>query len=512
MKDKITFLIIPFLVLFFGLIIGYTFLNWLFFVKLEIFAVKTMIVNFVIPFVLILLFGFFLFPKRLKILNLQAEKGDWSNFYMYIFCTIFLVPLIISQEYLISATGKLTELESINDVYNKPTTKYYILNNHFIDKKAVGIHTDLTVTGKRNNDFNMFWYMGIPIFESSKDTLQRLVRPPRAWVGIKYMKTIENSLSRSEKNRIYQEFSTESQASFEIEDFSQFSYLERVDNSDLRDDLLLAVGKNPYYLPTDLVFQVVHQPFELRNGTKLNWIIGSSIIGILVFFLMISIPKIDKRQLKRIKAGKPDKEAQRDNKETLRLLIPKGDYFITPIIIYLNVLVFILMAISSLRFYKFQGSDLLLWGANFKPYTIHGEWWRLLTNTFIHGGITHLILNIMALLFAGIFLEPVLGRTKFLMAYLLSGILASCASLWWYDATISVGASGAIFGLYGVFLSFFVNSVSVDFRNNPLLISVLVFVGFNLLMGITGGIDNAAHVGGLISGFVIGFFIRPSVK
>ena len=81
--------------------------------------------------------------------------------------------------------------------------------------------------------------------------------------------------------------------------------------------------------------------------------------------------------------------------------------------------------------------------------------------------------------------------------------------MWWYEATISVGASGAIFGMYGVFLAFMLTKIFHPDFSKSFLLSTTVFVGFNLLMGFTGGIDNAAHIGGLISGFIIGLVLTP---
>ena len=124
----------------------------------------------------------------------------------------------------------------------------------------------------------------------------------------------------------------------------------------------------------------------------------------------------------------------------------------------------------------------------------------------------HLFSNTIGLLFVGIFLEPLLGRSKYLIAYLLTGILASIASIWLYDATVSVGASGAIFGLYGVFLALLLAKVYPPDFAKSFLISTVIFISYNLLMGLTGGIDNAAHIGGLLSGFVVGLVLCPILK
>ena len=225
---------------------------------------------------------------------------------------------------------------------------------------------------------------------------------------------------------------------------------------------------------------------------------------------MILIPKFDNEEVARYESGKPANEDEL--KEFLDFLKPKEGYFITPILIYLNIAVYLIMVFAGLGFISFKGQDLLNWGANFRPLTTNGEWWRLLTSTFLHGGLIHLLANMYGLLFVGIFLEPLLGRTKYLIAYLLTGVLASCASLWWYDSTVSVGASGAIFGLYGIFIALLLTKVFTPEFAKSFLISTSIFVGFNLLMGLTGGIDNAAHIGGLLSGFIIGLIFRMTLK
>jgi membrane associated rhomboid family serine protease len=171
------------------------------------------------------------------------------------------------------------------------------------------------------------------------------------------------------------------------------------------------------------------------------------------------------------------------------------------------------MVFSGLGFISFKPVDLLAWGANFKPVTTNGAWWRLLTSTFLHDGLMHLLANMVGLLFVGIFLEPLLGKTKYAIVYLTTGILASVASLYFHKPTVSIGASGAIFGLYGVFLALLLTKVFPKDFSKAFLTSTLIFIGYNLLMGFAGaGIDNAAHIGGLASGFIIGLILYPQLK
>jgi rhomboid protease GluP len=199
-------------------------------------------------------------------------------------------------------------------------------------------------------------------------------------------------------------------------------------------------------------------------------------------------------------------------KSFFSLFTPRKNFFITPILIDLNILIFIAMAVSGVNIFLPDNESLLNWGANFRPLTLGGDWWRLITNCFLHIGVFHLLMNMYALLYIGLLLEPLLGRTRFLSAYILTGITASIASLWWHDLTISAGASGAIFGMYGVFLAMLTTDFIEKTTRKALLTSIGIFVGYNLVFGIKAGIDNAAHIGGLLGGLVIGYAFVPGLK
>ena len=194
------------------------------------------------------------------------------------------------------------------------------------------------------------------------------------------------------------------------------------------------------------------------------------------------------------------------------LFIPRKDYFITPLLINANLLVFLIMAFTGVSIMEPDSASLLRWGGNFRPFTLNGEWWRLFTCIFLHIGIIHLLMNMYALFFIGMLLEPHLRRLRYLSAYLLSGVAASTASLWYHTDTISAGASGAVFGMYGFFLAMLTGSLIEKKTRRTLLLSILFFVGYNLANGLKGGIDNAAHIGGLVSGIIIGYASIPGLK
>lgn len=190
-----------------------------------------------------------------------------------------------------------------------------------------------------------------------------------------------------------------------------------------------------------------------------------------------------------------------------------GSKNITYGIIGVNIAVFALMVLKGVSFFQPTGYDILLWGANYGPLTVTGDWWRLITCVFVHIGIVHLAFNMYALYMAGVYLEPMLGKTKYLVAYLCTGIFASITSLAWHSEPVpSAGASGAIFGMYGVFLALLLTNLIPKQIRIALLQSIGVFVVFNLVYGIKSGIDNAAHIGGLASGMIIGFIYYLSLK
>lgn len=199
-------------------------------------------------------------------------------------------------------------------------------------------------------------------------------------------------------------------------------------------------------------------------------------------------------------------------KSFLFAFVPETGYIATPIIININIIVFLLMALSGVSILSPGTEDLIKWGASLNLLVVQGESWRLFTNIFVHIGIIHLLLNMYALAYVGLLLEHRIGTLKFTIAYLCTGIAASVVSVCWHSFTVSAGASGAIFGLYGVFLALLTGNFIDKAMRKALLTSISIFVLYNLANGLKEGIDNAAHIGGLVSGLLIGYALIPSLK
>ena len=173
---------------------------------------------------------------------------------------------------------------------------------------------------------------------------------------------------------------------------------------------------------------------------------------------------------------------------------------VTYSLIFICILVFILMYVLG------NGSTdnytLLVFGANVDTLTKNGDYYRLFTSMFLHIGILHLLCNMYSLYIIGKEVENVFGKVKYLIIYLLSGIAGSILSLAFNHNTICAGASGAIFGLLGALLYF--GHYYRTYLGATLTRSIIPVIVLNLIIGFTSsGIDNAAHIGGLVGGILI---------
>lgn len=183
---------------------------------------------------------------------------------------------------------------------------------------------------------------------------------------------------------------------------------------------------------------------------------------------------------------------------------------LTQVLFGANVMVFIAMALASGSVLDFPGQIEVHFGANFGPLTLSGDWWRLLTYMFLHGGLMHIAFNMWCLWDLGALCESLYGRWTFGVIYILTGIAGGVASVGWNPGVLSVGASGAIFGLAGALIaSFYLGEFSLPrVAIGGTLRSLLFFVGFNVLFGtMVSGIDNACHAGGLVSGLILGALV-----
>lgn len=151
----------------------------------------------------------------------------------------------------------------------------------------------------------------------------------------------------------------------------------------------------------------------------------------------------------------------------------------------------------------------ILFGAQYGPLVARGEWFRLATAMFMHGGFLHLAFNMYALYILGSYVESIYGTDRFLSYYFLTGLAGNLATHVFYYNSLSVGASGAIFGLVGALFGAGFRR-DTPFYLRPITgTALLPMIVLNIILGFIPGtnINNAAHIGGLLAGVILGFFL-----
>lgn len=195
--------------------------------------------------------------------------------------------------------------------------------------------------------------------------------------------------------------------------------------------------------------------------------------------------------------------------EVLRqaLVAVTPNVYMTWVLLAACVGVYALMVAQGVKPMEPTVVSLVDWGANYGPRTTNGEWWRLASSMFVHGGALHLAFNMIVLAQIGIFTERLFGNFGFVAVYFVAGLGGSLARTFVGPDVASVGASGAIFGLYGALLGFLLLHRSAIPKKalSQLMQGAAVFVGYNVVFGLGHKeIDQAAHLGGLAGGFLCG--------
>ncbi len=190
----------------------------------------------------------------------------------------------------------------------------------------------------------------------------------------------------------------------------------------------------------------------------------------------------------------------------------------TYVLLAINLLVFAAMSFSGVSVTDPKPIELVNWGANYGQFVLAGEWWRLLTATFVHVGIIHLATNMWCLWNLGLLGEPLLGPLGLTAIYLLTGIAGNLLSVAVHPDVVGAGASGAVFGIAGLLIVLLKNAhLPVPKAElQRLRRSVVYFALLNFIIGFgtwafrtTIQIDNMAHLGGFLTGLALGVPLAP---
>jgi rhomboid protease GluP len=173
------------------------------------------------------------------------------------------------------------------------------------------------------------------------------------------------------------------------------------------------------------------------------------------------------------------------------------------LLIAVNVGVFALMSVINPSD-QWSSDYILRWGGDYGPLTLHGQWWRLFTCTFVHFNLLHIAGNMGCLAYWGGITERALGSRLFLLAYCLCGVVGSLTSVLADPQAISAGASGAIAGVFGIMCVMWL-------RGNPHVgrQDIIGNLAINVGLSASSGVDWHAHLGGVLAGLVLGLVLLP---
>jgi rhomboid protease GluP len=498
---KLRRLILPLILLSFAFTIGYSFLNWLLVAKASLIPLDEDVVDLWLPAALAWIFVIILIQPRLRFLKIRDKRNNLPFLYHLAAVAVVAVPALVAQGYVKTATGDVTHVGDADRIATSPPTKFYIAASICMHLDRPTSHGFPAITGRGNNILNFDFYVLTPICSTTVASSA----PRQVWLGFKYHHSMSNSASDAEKDSAYDSFVRQSLQAFNAEDPGRYKYLEALGRNSDRKRYEKTLQLADYRVAASVILIPHLEPFEQRSGDRLMWLLASFAIGPLVWLIMVMIPSLDQTMIANV-TGQIEHKRPHSSPAMRGLFLPRRAFYGLPILIDINIAVFLVMAFSGLGVISFDPDDLLAWGANYRP-AIHGFGiFRLITSQFVHGGLIHLASNLYGLLIAGLFLTPVAINGRLIACYLLCGLGGSIASVLAHPATISVGASGAIFGLFGILLTLvLIGDARLATARKFLLLNAGIFVGLNLLIGAaTPAIDNAAHLGGLTTGAAIG--------
>jgi len=184
---------------------------------------------------------------------------------------------------------------------------------------------------------------------------------------------------------------------------------------------------------------------------------------------------------------------------------------LTLILIVINIVVFLITALLSGSIFDINSNILSDFGAKSNILIEQGQVWRLLTYAFLHSGLIHIACNMYSLYIIGPQIQQIFGTSKYLVIYTISCITSSLLSYLMSPYSISVGASGGIFGLMGALLAFAI--IDRHKIQKKYLSSLIQIIVINLVIGLSiKNIDNFGHIGGLLGGFMIGYISYRILK
>lgn len=453
--------------------------------------------NFWLPGIFAFALVLWVVHPRLRKVSLNEKRGV-PFLYDLLAAAAIAVPLSLLQLHIGASAGHLEHVETGTDVARVPA-KFYIIRTPCFDRGRTVADAVYADDDDRGDEMSITLYTAMPACRAN------------VWLGFKYSDVISNRIGQAEQNEKIKAFGQQADASLNAENLSRYQFFERAGNTADHRAFAEAVKKNGG-AASPIILIPREGAFADRAGSFLRWALVAA-VGLWLAWLIAVLAAPLKRS-----EDITEPQAKSVNGPTFAdILIPKRDNYGLPLLLDLNLLVYLCMVLAGLGVMSFSTNDLLDWGASYRPAIQGFGVLRLISSQFVHGGFLHIANNMQGLLFAAFCLAPVARNARLILCYLLCGLGGSLASVW-HSVTVSVGASGAIFGLYGILLVLYALKDSRIRALGPAVWSSAgIFVVLNLLFGfVSPSTDNACHIGGLLTGLVLGLLIflidRPGLR
>lgn len=504
-KQKVQHILLPYIYITLGSTLFYLLFYWIFAIKSET-NIKDSLINFIIPGIIATIAHLLWLRPRVKQLVFKNENGP--SFYYMVAIGFNLWLMVVCANLLTLKTNDLVHLKVISEIETKQESRFYTISNFDILDQYGSSTFTVSRSGKNNQhvDFNLYFSAPIVI----KNEKRANINGHKYWICEEYHLQKSAHDSDGELNKAFSDFANTCDLEFHNQTYLEgLDHFEKIKYSDKKIQGIEAIKKSmPGEIPDNIILlETTTSKLSDDANSFTKYIFISFFSGIGVFFLLLLFPKYKEakpNQKKRIKK-------QDDLRDMLMFLVPRGEHYITSILLDINIVVFIVLLFFDVDFMYPTGPQLTIFGGLNATMFANGEYWRLLTSMFLHAGIGHLLYNMIALALIGLLVEPILGRKRYLILYIGSGLISGTAVLLFGKAGVSVGASGAIFGLFAAGFTYaLINKIKF------LITLIGIYAGSSLLLGfIIPGTDNVGHLGGISGGLLIYFLMReiyPELK
>jgi len=489
LKTRIAVLFLPWAVLAVALTVVYSALNWFLVAGGGALPLDEDLANLWLPGFASLVLVLLIVNPRLKQFRLNQKRG-MPFLYVLLATAVIAVPLALIQLHIGAWAGQIEHVATSADVARPTQAKFFSIATPCFDRGRTVADAVYADDDDRGDEMSITLYAAVPACGGN------------VWLGYKFHDTVSNRIAEAERNAAIKAFGEQADRTLNAENFGRYQFFERAGNNADHRAYAKAVMKNGG--KADPIILIPREgAFADRADGWLRWALISAAGLWLAWLIAVLIPPLKSSD----EIAEPQPKPL-NGPGFAEILIPKRDHYGLPLLLDVNLLVYLAMMLAGLGVMSFPTDDLLAWGASYRP-AIHGLGiLRLFTSQFVHGGLLHIANNMQGMLFAAICLFPVMRNARLIMSYLLCGLGGSLASVW-HSVTVSVGASGAIFGLYGILLVLYaLKDARIRALGPAIWSSAGIFVAINLVFGfVSPTTDNACHIGGLLTGLVLGLAI-----